>query len=73
MEVPGKLCPFRSTDQVVVYCQSICQLFIPGRPPQQGTCALAALPSVPTVIISLERSLNEVVRAIGAKHAPGPR
>lgn len=60
MDVGGKICPFRSTDQVLVNCESTCQLFVPAKTPQEGTCALAALPSLKFAIVSLDHTVATI-------------
>ncbi len=42
MEVLDKICPFRFYESIKGNCLSECQLFVPGRDPNTGTCSLAA-------------------------------
>jgi len=63
MEVGGTICPFRSTDQVLVNCESTCQLFFPVKSPQEGKCTLAFIPSLKQEIASLTNAIVNISRA----------
>jgi hypothetical protein len=67
-----KICPFRIIADIQGQCVSDCQLFISGKTSQEGSCALAAMPSLRAAIVALDHTLVNVGRTIGAIIPSGP-
>lgn len=73
----GKICPFRVYQNVQGSCESECQLFIPAKTPNEGRCALSALPllevlsdklsAIKQTMVSLDHTIVNSVRTITAK------
>lgn len=66
MEIGGRICPFRSTNTVNVYCESTCQLFRPqpGHKPELGLCAFT---EININLMGLLQHMGNLGRLIGAQ------
>ena len=67
MKVGNKICPFRTYTLTQGACESECQLFFAGKTLEEGTCALAALPSIKHSLVSLDQTLADAAKTIAAK------
>lgn len=63
----GKICPFRTYTLTQGPCESECQLFISGKTPEEGTCALAALPAIKHALDVLPQILANCLQPILTK------
>jgi hypothetical protein len=62
-----KYCPFRTKELQQGFCSSDCQLFVMAKNPQEGKCALSALPVIKDALVSLDNTLANSARAIAEK------
>jgi hypothetical protein len=59
-----KICPFRTQELIQGRCVSECQLFISGKTPQEGKCALSLLPAINAGLVAINQTITSIGRTM---------